>query len=185
MSTAGASGPVVSVIVAPAGGRSGRGSYARGRRAVRRLLAGRDQLRGGGRGVQLRAVLLGDLGADLGRLLTDRVADVGGVQRHDHLVPEIFHGAPPRPLSPAGFTSDATRRRRHGPAGRLPNGRGVTPGLLSGPACRAPTRRDDYVPIPAFTPAGPAAPARRRRSRGHGRACRWRSRARGAGICPS
>src|SRR5215471_2048749 len=89
MSTAGVSGPVVSVIVAPAGGRSGRGSCPRGRRAVRRLLAGRDQLRGGGGGVQLRAVLLGDLGADL-----------GGVQSHDHLVPEIFHGAPPRPSSP-------------------------------------------------------------------------------------
>src|SRR5215470_17107408 len=101
-STAGVSGPVVSVIVAPAGGRSGYGSCARWRRAVRCLLAGGDQLRGGGGGVQLRAVLLGDLGADLGRLLTDGVADVGRVQRHDHLVPEIFHAAPPWPSLPAG-----------------------------------------------------------------------------------
>src|SRR5438034_7437132 len=145
MSTVGASGPVVSVIVAPAGRPSGYGSRARGRRAVRRLLAGGDHRRGGGGGgdVQLRTVLLGDLGADLGRLLTDGVADVGGVQRHDHLVPEIFHGTPPRPSSPAGL-----HQRCYAPPSPRP----------SGPPPAA---------VTALTTSDPIDPAPRRRSRGH------------------
>src|SRR5262249_3698972 len=113
------------------------------------LLVSRDYLRGGGE-VQLRTVLLGDLGADLGGLFTDGVPDVGGVERHDHLVPEIFHGAPPRPSSPAGL-----HQRCYAPP----------PARPSGPS---------PPPVPALTTAGPAVPARRRRSRGHGRAGRWR-----------
>lgn len=41
--------------------------------------------------MKLSAVLFGDLGADPGHLLTERLTEIRSAQCHDHLVLEIIH----------------------------------------------------------------------------------------------
>ena len=125
-STVGASASVVSVIVAPPG------------RPGSRRDDGRDH-----RDVQLRAVLVSDLGADLGGLLADGAADVSGAERHDHLVPDILHDNLRDSIRAPGTAPAADRRRsrpttrwyaRRTASGQRPSRQipGSGPGLLDG-----------------------------------------------------